>query len=159
MSDVKVQIHTLSSGVKFSVGKQVPPLLMIDTLDSFPDPQVPQIEVQGMGGRKVKVDNPEDPRYVARLEAQESKRNIALMSLILRMSIKLESELPDNEDWLVTPMKIVGKDKIEEILAEKGGVEYLYLRYVGVQTNEDMTKLFRASSVTEEGVAEKVEAF
>lgn len=152
------QIYTLSTGVKFSVKQAISTMLVMDIMDSYPDPEPPMVEVTVMGGRKSMRENYADPNYQDRVRSVESKRNVEVTRAIMRESLQLESPLPDNDEWLSTP-RMYMRDQIDEILSQPGGKEYLYLRYRGAVTKEDFNLITSAASVTEGGVQEKVDTF
>ena len=152
------QIFTLSTGIQFSVSAQMSTTLIMDIMDSIPDPLPPMVEVPTMGGKKSLRENYSDPDYKARLAYLESKRNIEVTRAIMWQSLKLETSLPDDESWLSMIRSFI-PDLVDAALGVNNGKEYLYLRYFGAKTKEDFDLIMSAASVSEKGVADKVDTF
>ena len=123
---------TLSSGVKIKI-VPLPPLLIEAVDTQFPDPPVPEVEVE-VHGEKVMQPNPDDPDYIAELVKVGSDKGYAMADLCLLMGV--EVKMPKDESWLEV-LRLIGIE-VGETKAEK---KLAYLRSVGVANLIDLTEV------------------
>lgn len=121
---------TLSSGVKIRI-VPLPPLL-IEVVDAqFPEPPIPEVEVE-VHGKKVMQSNPDDPDYIGQKAKVASDRGYAMADLCLLKGV--EVTMPKDESWL-EELRLIGI-KVGDSKAHK---RLAYLRSVAVATLDDLT--------------------
>ena len=126
---------TLSSGVVLRC-KQVPPLLLIKVLASFPRPKIPTWISPSMGRE---VENPDDPDYIARVNQWKiDSSNVTLNALLLLgtelVSVPKNLEGPDGNKW-IEKLKSIGLE------TETNNESWRYLNWmvlVAAPSDDDM---------------------
>jgi len=104
VEELKAQANhviTLSSGVVLR-GRQVPPLTLIKIMAKFqrPDPPIYHSEIMGRD-----VENPDDPDYIARVQAYQTQSSNAMLNALIILGTELVSvpkkfPKPDDDEWL-----------------------------------------------------------
>jgi len=92
---------TLSTGVVLR-GKQVPPLILVKIMASFPRPKVPTYMSPTMGRE---MENPDNPDYIDRVRSWKiDSSNVILNAMILLgtelVSIPKNFPGPENKSWM-----------------------------------------------------------
>lgn len=92
---------TLSSGVVLR-GKQAPPLSLIKVMARFKRPDPPLYFNETMGRE---MENPDDPDYIARVQAYQMESSNAMMSALILLGtelVEVPKKFPKPEDntWL-----------------------------------------------------------
>lgn len=91
----------LSSGVVLK-GKKANPLVLIKVMSAFPRPKPPVVFIKNMGRD---MENPEDPDYIARVNAWKTESNNALLNALILLGTELFSvpkgfPKPEDDSWI-----------------------------------------------------------
>jgi hypothetical protein len=92
---------TLSTGVVLR-GKQVPPLVLVKLMASYPRPKVPTYMSKEMGRE---MEHPDDPDYIDRVKAWKTELASATLNALILLGTELVKTPknvpgPDKDDWL-----------------------------------------------------------
>lgn len=156
------QVYVLSSGVKFTT-RPVPSLRIYAAQQAIPLPKPPLKQIKH-GGQTYVTEDLDNEIFRELYEEAQRKRNMAALDLIFRRGVKLlPGQLPQDDAWLRDLMIDLG-DLLSPYLDENGNVypeykEYLYLRFVAVQSAEDFQTISNAVTLREEEVQAAVENF
>lgn len=91
----------LSSGVVLR-GKQAPPLALVKVMAAFTRPKPPVYFNETMGRE---VENPDDPDYIARVQAYQTESSNAILNALILLGTELAETpkkfpKPEDDDWL-----------------------------------------------------------
>lgn len=149
----------LSTGVILKT-KRVPNMLFAELMKRHTRPLPPRILDRDRGRE---IENPNDPEYVARLEAWQSELTLDMTDAMIGMGTAIYS-LPkgfptvDSEEWL-EPLRVLNFDPGDNKVARY----LLWVKYVAGPSDEDVNKLLTgvgsASGVTEVAVADALDQF
>jgi len=118
---------TLSDGNKATL-KPVPATVMVEALQSIPDPEPVYFEKED-GNR---VENPTDPRYVRAVNEVSERRQSMVIDVMLMFGV--DCIVPDSEGWLPKVRSffdLTGRDlESEYSLDDEFDVAFLYKKYV-----------------------------
>lgn len=131
---------TLSTGVVVQCLK-MPPLgaIMVMTSPSFRKPEPPVYYNEKMGRE---MENPDDPDYIARVNAREMEKNDNLLNLMIIFGTEIVStpkgmEGPKGEKW-VSRVKLTGI----QTMPEDDDWRYLtWMKFVAATDEEDIKKI------------------
>jgi hypothetical protein len=153
------QVYKLSTGVEFTA-KSVPSMLIYDAQQQVRMPDPPRVKIT-QGGQTFWTENSGDPRYIERCEEVQRERNMRALTVMISAGLVLHSKLPESDAWLRKIKNLVDLSSYtnEDGTIDKEEMEYLYLRYYGIQSKEDYEMVANAVSVTEEAVADAVDSF
>jgi len=92
---------TLSTGVVLR-GKQVPPLILLKIMASYPRPKIPTYMSQEMGRE---MENPEDPDYIDRVKSWKVELSNSTLNALIILGTELVKAPkgmsgPEKNDWL-----------------------------------------------------------
>lgn len=99
--DKKDNLIYLSTGVVLR-GKPAPALSLIKIMARFPRPKVPTYHNKTLGRE---MENPDDPDYQERVQAQKTESSSAMLNALILMGTEIESvpkkfPKPESDDWL-----------------------------------------------------------
>jgi hypothetical protein len=91
----------LSTGVVL-LGKKANPLILLDVIAAFPRPQPPMWFNKTMGRQ---MENPDDPDYLARVQAWERESSSMTLTAFIQLGTELVSTpkgfpRPEDDTWL-----------------------------------------------------------
>lgn len=142
-------IH-LSSGVVLRA-KKVPPLILSKIDEKYPEPTMPTVRDEDRGRN---IPNPEDPSYLRAIDDNNRKKGTAIIDVLAGLGTEIVSvpeDFPKHTDteW-ADNLIVFGISDVPE----KGVGRYLaWLRYVVIQTPEDLAQIARKSAASL-GIAE-----
>lgn len=154
-------VLTLDSGVALRVTK-IPPMLLADVEKRFPKPPVPKVHDETKGRA---VENPNDPGYLAAVEANESDKSLAMTEVMVGKGTELVSipagmETPEDDGWKEEAEFYLGR----EIPAKSSRTRYLFwLKYYALTSQDDLVRLSnkvaRKMGVSQEDVGTALNSF
>lgn len=159
VEQVEDNLIRLSTGVVLR-GKVAPPLALIKVMAAFPRPKVPTYFNKTVGRD---LENPEDPDYLERVQAQKTESASAMLNALVLLGTEVES-VPKgfpkhtDDDW-VDDYRELGLE------ARPENVRWRYLNWVVFKaaiTAEDMQEIQKVVgrlSGVPEGAVQSAEEF
>ncbi len=150
--------HELSTGytVRF---KPVSRFILMDATQNIVDPPIPVIVDEEQGKE---FPNPNDPAYIREVEANGTKRSMALAEVTLMLVVdvveKIDdkweiAKLPNDDSWLAE-LQWLGKRKRIDLsgydLENEIDKVYIWKRFAVFGDNADFAKLMAQASGTDE---------
>ncbi len=161
MHEVEDGKLTLSTGVVFKIMDI--PLFAFDKIKENMERERPKVPVVYIEAKDREEANPNDPDYIAAIDAFERKQSEKLIDMIIVLGTELD-QVPegfpkdDDESW-TSKLKLLGFD-----IPEDKDERYLtWIKLCAMRTREDYESLLiacsRSAGVTEEDVAEAAASF
>lgn len=150
---------TLSSGLRLRL-KTVPKHFIYGVTKDIPPPQVPLVNVDG---KKLPIENPDDPDY------KEAVENWIVVTANAATDVALlrGTEIIDLPDGMIGPDSTAWIEELEVLglsMRDNSRARYLYwIKAVGIPEEADLSALMEAlgrlTGVTEDDVTDAVERF
>jgi hypothetical protein len=126
---------TLSTGVVLR-GKQVPPLVLVKIMASYPRPKVPTWVSPEMGRE---VENPEDPDYIDRVKAWRMELSNSTLNALIILGTELVKKPakfpgPESNEWL-DEYKLLG------VPMDPTNVKWRYLTWITMKAAPETNDL------------------
>jgi hypothetical protein len=150
-------IVDLPGGIQVQV-LPVSATLMDEVTSRVVDPEPPMFMNEQKGREE---PNPLDPSYIKQLEANERRRQVAVMDIMTMFGVELLSGMPESDEWIkklqmmekLGHLDLSGYDFEDEL-----DKEFVYKRFI-VLSATLIGKIGSASGLTEEEVKKAEDSF